>query len=70
MLPAAEGVGNPASSNLAQGCPEEKMLVTHCLKQRPGAAVKMPKAFLAPSAGSLPPVPATEVVCFFFLFFF
>lgn len=48
------------SPNLAEGCPEEKTLITHCLKQWPGAAVKMPKAFLALSTGSFPPVPDTE----------
>lgn len=69
LLPAAEGLRNTASPNLAQGCPAEKMLVTHCLEQRPGAAVKMPKAFLALSTGSLPPVQATEIYFFFLSFF-
>lgn len=70
LLPAAEGLRNTASPNLAQGCPAEKMLVTHCLEQRPGVAVKMPKAFLALSTGSLSPVQATEGCFLFFSFFF
>lgn len=33
VLPAAEGTGNPASPNRAQGCPVEKNLLAHCLKE-------------------------------------
>lgn len=53
---SSRACGNPGitSPNLAEGCPEEKMLGRHCLKQWPGAAVKTPKAFLALSTGSLP----------------
>lgn len=69
VLPAPEGVGNLAAPNLAHGCPMEKMLVTHCWKQWLGAVLKMPRAFLVPSTGSLPPVSATEegIFSLFFL---
>lgn len=65
---SSRACGKPGitSPNLAEGYPEEKMLITHCLKQWPGAAVKMPKAFLALSTGSLPDTEGGD----FFLSFF
>lgn len=55
-----EDVGNPASSKGAQGCPAEKMLVTSCLKQWPGATVNYAEGFSCPSSGSLPPSSAIK----------
>lgn len=67
LLPATEGLKTQRHLNLALGCPVERIVVTHCLKQRPGATAKMPQALLASSTGLLPPVLVAENVFLIFL---